>query len=83
MFLYGPKYFFEIKNCGFIVPDFTCVRVNQSPIPDVLFRVNSDYLLEGSGRGKCNMSCVGAEEDVYDPAEILKNQGWSILGLNI
>lgn len=79
----GPEYFFIIKERGFIIPNVTCVRVDQSPIPDVGYFVNSDYLLESYGAGEYNMSLVGAEKGVYDPNVVLKNKNWSINPLNL
>ena len=46
---YGSKYFFEIKKLGLIQPNFTSIRVNRSPIPDLGYLVNSSYLLESKG----------------------------------
>ncbi|MEK6890871.1 MAG: hypothetical protein AABX03_01915 [Nanoarchaeota archaeon] len=80
---HGPEYFFIIGEKGFIVPDWTYVRVDQSPIPDIGYFVNSDYLLESSGHGEPNMSLMGAKKGIYDPKEILKNKNWSISHLNL
>ena len=80
---YGPKYFFEIRDKGLMIPMVTCVRVDQSPIPDIGYFVNSDYLLESSGRGHQNMSLRGAKEGAYDPNETLNDLGWSISGLKL
>ena len=80
---YGPKYFFVIKDKGWMVPGQTWIRVNRSPVPDIAYVVNSDFMLESSGRGKDNMSCVGATRGVYDPSKALIRKAWSILGLNL
>jgi hypothetical protein len=79
----GPQYFFIIKEKGLITPLLTCIRVNQSPIPDVCYFVNADYLLESAGPGEYNMSARGAKKGVYDPNEVLKDRGWSISNLNL
>lgn len=80
---HGPQYFFIIKEKGLIIPRSTCIRVNQSPIPDVCYFVNADYLLESVGQGEYNMSAMGAKKGVYDPNEVLKDRVWSILHLNL
>ena len=80
---YGPDYFFVIKDKGIMIPEFTHIRVDQSPAPDVGYFVNSDYLLESRGHGQQNMSLMGAKEGVYDPNEALKDRKWSILGLSL
>ena len=80
---YGPEHFFIIKDRLWMIPGMTHLRVFRSPIPDIGYFVNSDFLLESRGIGAPNMSYMGAERGVYDPAKILKNQIWSIYGLNI
>ena len=80
---YGPEYFFKIKDKGFMVPEMTYIRVNQSPIPDLVYFVNSNFLLESRSIGEHNMSCVGAEKGVYNPRVALRNKHWSISGLKI
>ncbi|MEN9626308.1 MAG: hypothetical protein RL557_636 [archaeon] len=80
---HGPEYFFIIRDRGFLIPGSTFIRVDQSPVPDVGYFVNSDYLLESKGVGKPNMSLVGAEKGVYDPQAVLKNKNWSIYNLNL
>jgi len=80
---YGPEYFFIIKDKGFMIPRITYVRVDQSPIPDIGYFVNSDYLLESSGPGEPNMSVMGAKKGVYDPNKALKDKRWSISGLKL
>lgn len=80
---YGPKYFFIIKNKGWMVPNMTHIRVDQSPIPDISYFINSDYLLESRGHGHQNMSLMGAKKGVYDPKKALKNQKWSISWLKL
>lgn len=78
---YGAEYFFEIKDKGLIIPGATCLRVNQSPVPDIEYFVNDNYLLESRGHGHQNMSLMEAKEGVYDPNEALKDKTWSISGL--
>jgi len=58
----GSKYFFKIKDMELIVPKQTIIRMDQSPIPDLSYFVNSNYQLESMGRGIENMSLVGAEK---------------------
>ena len=79
----GPEYFFVIKDKGWMIPGQTLIRVNQSPIPDISYVVNSEFMLESKGRGEENMSCVGAPKGVHNPSRVLRKQGWSILGLNL
>lgn len=79
----GPTHFFEIKNKGLINPEFTLIRVDQSPLPDRVYFVNKNYLLQSCGRGEYNMSAIGAEKGIYDPLKELKNERWSISGLNL
>ena len=80
---YGPKYFFEIRDRRLMIPGVTCVRVNQSPLPDIGYFVNSDYLLESMGPGHQNMSLIGAKKGIYDPNKALNNLNWSISGLKL
>jgi len=80
---HGPKYFFVIKDKGFLIPNVSAVRIDRSPAPDIGFSVNSDFLLESREQGKYNMSLVGAKKGVYDPKIVLRQRGWSILGLRI
>ena len=80
---FGPEYFFVIRDKKLIIPYATFIRVNASPLPDVRYFVNSEFLLESRGTGEPNMSCVGAEKGVYDPKKALKGKLWSILGLDI
>jgi len=82
MFL-GPKYFFVLKDKGFLVPNISLVRVGFSPAPDICYFVNSDFLLESHGSGDYNMSAVDAKKGVYDPNKALKNKIWSVSGLNL
>jgi len=80
---HGPEYFFVIRDKRLMNPGLTCVRVNQSPLPDIAYFVNSDHLLESRGQGSQNMSLIGAEEGVYDPKEALRGLNWSISGLKL
>ena len=80
---YGPKYFFVIKDKGWMVPGQTWIRVNRSPVPDIAYVVNSDFMLESHGQGEHDMSCVGAMGGVYNPSKALRKKTWSILGLNL
>lgn len=79
----GPKYFFVIKKKGLMIPGSTFVRVNMSPIPDICYFVNSDFLLESFGTGNPNMSAMFAEKGIYNPRKALKGMLWSISGLSI
>ncbi len=78
----GPEHFFEIRDRGLMIPDFTSVRVDRSPIPDLVYVVNSEFMLESDGIGELNMSLIGAEKGIYDPNEVLKDKNWSIYYLN-
>ena len=80
---YGAEYFFEIKKRNLIIPRLTCLRVGQSPAPDISYFVNDGYQLESRGYGNSNMSLIGAKKGVYDPAEALKAKIWSISGLKL
>jgi hypothetical protein len=80
---FGSDHFFEIKEKGFMMLGLTWIRVDQSPIPDLAYSVNSDYMLESRGSGHQNMSLMGAEEGVYNPREVLKDKLWSIYLLKI
>lgn len=80
---YGPKYFFVMKEMGLILPFSTSVRVARNPAPDEGYIVNKDFLLESGGRGEDNMSLVGGERGIYDPADVLKKEHWSISDLKI
>ena len=80
---YGLKYFLIIKDKGYFIPGQTIIRVSQHPVPDIYYKINSDFMLESKGRGRENMSCVGAEKGVYNPSRILRKKMWSIFGLNL
>jgi hypothetical protein len=80
---HGPEYFFEIRDRGLLVPWATCLRVNQSPAPDIGYFVNANYQLESRGQGHWNISLMGAKKGVYNPRETLMDQDWSIIGLNL
>ena len=80
---YGPEYFSIIKDKGWIVPGQSMIRVNQSPIPDISYVVNPNFMLESHSQGEHNMSCVGAMAGVYDPSKTLRKKTWSIIGLNL
>ncbi|MEK6849029.1 MAG: hypothetical protein AABY01_00500 [Nanoarchaeota archaeon] len=80
---YGPKYYFVMQKNGWLLPRSTWLRVNRSPIPDLAYTVNAEFLLQSQGEGDYNMSCVGAQKGVYDPTVALKKRTWSIKGLNL
>lgn len=80
---FGPEYFFVFKERGWLLPRSTVIRVDKSPVPDIAYMVNLDFLLESSGRGKENMSLVGASRGVYEPDTALRDRHWSIYGLNL
>lgn len=80
---YGPEYFFVIKNKGWMVPHQTWIRVDQSPAPDIAYAVNSNFMLESNGRGRENMSCVGAVKGIHNPSKVLRKNAWSISGLRL
>ncbi len=79
----GSKYFFVMKYKRLMIPGVSWVRVDLSPVPDISYFVNSDYMLESPGRGHPNMSCEGAEKGVYDPRKVLRRKTWSIIGLDL
>ena len=79
----GTRYFFVIRDRGFMKPGITYVRIDNSFVPDTRYFVNSGFMLESRGRSHANMSLVGAEIGVYDPDTVLRNQFWSIFGLII
>lgn len=80
---HGSEHFFEIQKNGWMKPNITMVRVDQSPAPDIAYMVNSSYKLESRGRGEENMSLVGAHEGIYEPKEVLDERNWSIYHLYI
>ena len=80
---YGSRYFFVMKKRGWMVPSQTGVRVDESPIPDKSYFVNSDFMLESRGGGTENMSCMPARKGVYEPSRVLKGKRWSIIGLRL
>ncbi len=79
----GLEYFFIIKDMNLILPNITSLRVNMSPIPDLAYYVNEDFMLQSSGPGDYNMSCMGAVAGTYNPKEVLHRKIWSIYDLNI
>jgi hypothetical protein len=79
----GLKYFFVIRDKGLMIPFATMVRVNLSPIPDIAYFVNPDFMLQSHGRAHSNMSCENAEKGVYDPRKVLRRKAWSISGLDL
>jgi len=78
----GTEYFIIIKEKGLLEPGSTMFRVNNSPLPDVVYFVNDDYLLESRG-GSSNMSTMDAKKGVYEPKEALEGNQWSIHGLKL
>ena len=80
---YGSKYFFIIRDRNWMIPGQTHIRVDQSPVPDIGYVVNSDFMLESLGSEERNMSLVAAKKGVYDPFKELKNKIWSISDLKI
>ncbi|MEK6919325.1 MAG: hypothetical protein AABW73_04805 [Nanoarchaeota archaeon] len=72
-----------MKDKGFIIPGLSWVRVDRSPIPDIGYIVNSEYMLESPGEGEPSMSLMGAPRGVYDPREALRGASWSINFLNL
>ncbi|MFH1977844.1 MAG: hypothetical protein ABIJ92_00780 [Candidatus Aenigmatarchaeota archaeon] len=80
---HGSEYFFVIRDKGWMIPGYTYIRVNQSPIPDIGYFVNDDFLLESMGTGDPNMSLMGAKKGIYDPSDALKDRTWSISGLEL
>ncbi len=80
---YGSEYFFVMKERGWIVPGQTGIRVDESPIPDASYFVNSDFMLESRGGGTENMSCMPAKKGVYNPSRVLKSKRWSIIGFRL
>ncbi len=79
----GSEHFFAIRDLDIIIPKFTSVRVNQSPIPDLHYIVTDNFELRSFGRSNYNMSLMGAAEGTYNPRTELENQLWSIHNLNI
>lgn len=80
---FGPEYFFEIRDRKLMIPGVTSLRIDRSPIPDLGYFVNSDFLLESAGEGPQNMSLMGAKKGVYDPNDALKDKFWSIHFLDL
>lgn len=79
----GYEYFGIMKDKGYLVPNMTMVRVDQSLAPDIGYFVNADFNLESAGYGRQNMSMMGAKKGVYDPTVALKDKNWSIYGLSL
>ncbi len=79
----GPRYFFVMRDKCLLIPLSTILRVNASPIPDIGYFVNSEFMLESHGRGHSNMSFMGAEKGVYNPKDALARKLWSIHRLNL
>lgn len=80
-YFFGSNYFKNIIDLNVVSPNYTTVRVNNSPAPDSLYFVNDKFLLESRGEGQYNMSAIAAKEGVYKPEDVLENKGWSIYGL--
>lgn len=78
----GSKYYFVMKDKCLLVPRITCLRVDLSFIPDTIYFVNDDFFLESRGIGHVNMSAMGAQKGIYDPAQALKISSWSIYHLS-
>jgi len=79
----GARYFYVMQRKGLIIPRITSVRVATHVIPDTLYLVNEDFMLQSSGRGEGNMSCVGGDKGVYNPRVLLRRRHWSIHGLKL
>lgn len=78
----GPRDFFVIKDLGLITPLVSSLRVDRSPIPDLGYLINEDFLLEGSSDDSYNMSMVSAKRGIYRPELILQDVNWSISNLD-
>jgi hypothetical protein len=77
----GEQPFFAMKERGLLVCNTSVLRIDRSPIPDLLYVVNENYLLESRGEGNQNMSATGAPAGVYDPVSVLREKNWSIQGV--
>jgi hypothetical protein len=82
-FFYGSSHFFEIRDGGLLLPNWSVVRIGNSFTPDLCYFVNDDFLLESSDPGEFNMSAIGGDKGVYSPSELLGEKFWSIGGLNL
>lgn len=80
---FGEKYFFVMREQGFLIPFLTTLRVDRSPVPDLVYFVNEDFMLESRGTTAHNMSAVGAKKGIYNPRKVLHKVIWSIHGLKL
>ncbi len=79
----GVEDFFEIKKRKLLIPGRTCLRIDQSPVPDIVYFVNEDFLLESRGSKDYNMSAISAKKGIHSPEDALKNKFWGISDLNL
>lgn len=79
----GSDTYFLMRDRNLLLPGLTFIRVNRSPIPDTVYFVNNEFLLESNGPGPRKMSVMDADRGVYDPASVLSAQFWSAAGLHI
>jgi hypothetical protein len=49
------------------------IRINQSPLPDTGYFINSDYLLESKGNGK-KYEFNNGKKGISNPKKVLKNK---------
>jgi hypothetical protein len=80
---FGSKNFYEIRDNGLLLPNWSMVRLDNSIVPDFCYFVNNDFLLESRGSGDFNMSAIGGEKGVYNPNKLLDEKLWSISGINL
>lgn len=77
---FGFEPYFEIKKLGLLIPNYSYLRINRNPLPDIGCIVSEDFMLKGT-EGEYNMSLV-SKEGVFDPAKNLIGNTWSIYNLD-
>lgn len=78
----GPEHFLKIRDLDLMIPNISMVRISIGFTPDIIYTINNDFLLEGSGSKKYNMSTRNAKKGIYNPKTELKEKFWSIEHLN-
>lgn len=79
----GVEFFITLIDENLLLPWTSCIRVCRSPMPDIEYLIDENFLLLGFGRREPNMSLVGAERGTHQPEEALKNELWSVSNINL
>ncbi len=77
---HGSLDFMLLREKGFLVPG-SVIRVNRSPVPDMVYTIDDALRLTSHGAGTYNMSAMSAPSGEYDPTT-LDGTTWSAYNLH-